>query len=266
MKTSLKTKKSLGQHFLVDESVINNIIFNCDDLANSSVLEIGPGDCALTTHLIANAKKVFALEKDERLTTTLTILKANNNNFDFKITDALIENPYSFFETSQHNILVSNLPYNVGTKIFLNYLFNNIKKEYIKFDFFILMFQKEVAKRIVALPKDNNYGRLSIITQLLADTSYLFDVDQNSFSPPPKVKSGVIKVTPLEKPRYNVDICTLEAITQHAFNTRRKTIKNALKKYNFNFEALNIDPKKRPEELSLEEYCILANNYNLSEV
>ncbi len=249
-------KKSLGQHFLTSNSDINNIIKSCGDLSSKNVLEIGPGNGALTNELIKNAKSLFCIEKDNRLKMMLNILKSNYSNFNYEITDALTFNP-SILQPSPH-ILVSNLPYNVGTQIFLNYLFFSINQPNT-FEFFILMFQKEVALRIASKPTDSNYGRLSIIAYLFADIEILFDVDKLSFSPPPKVQSSVLKVLPLKKPRYEVNIKKLVKLTNLAFLSRRKTLKNNLKSLNIDYEKLHINPQKRPQDLSCEDFCKIAN-------
>ncbi len=252
-----KHKKFLGQHFLVNQEVISNIIFACDKINEKNIIEIGPGNLALTSTLVENAKTVLAIEKDSSLRPVLEGLKKNKNNFDYIITDALKFDIKSKLKDT--NILVSNLPYNVGTQIYLDYLFLAHHNPGL-FDYFVLMFQKEVALRICAKEEDNNYGRLSIISNLLADCEILFEVTPDNFNPPPKVDSAVIKVTPLKQKRINVDINKLEKITQLGFSLRRKTIRNSLKNLNIDFEKLGINPQKRAEELSLAEICLLANN------
>ena len=251
------TNKSLGQHFLVDNQIINNIIANCGNLINEDVLEIGPGNCALTQHLAKLSKNLLCIEKDSRLNIDLQILKNKHSNFNYIIGDALSIDPLDL--NLNPTILVSNLPYNVGTQIFLNYLFATLGKDN-RMKKFILMFQKEVALRIMAQPSSSNYGRLSIITHLLANTHYLFDVPPNAFNPPPKVTSCVIAIEPLHTPRFNVNINKLEKITNLSFANRRKTIKNNLKTLNVDFDLLNIDSQKRPQDLSCEDFCNIANH------
>ncbi len=253
--SNFKHNKNLGQHFLVNDEVINLIILSAGDLSSKTVIEIGPGNFALTKHLISRAKKVVAIEIDKRLEKNLINLKNQYSNFDYILEDALKVNPNTI--KGENKVLISNLPYNVGTQIYLNYLNNNSN-----FEYFLLMFQLEVAKRIVAKEKDNNYGRLSIISDLLAKREFLFEVDQKSFSPPPKVKSAVIKIQTFEHPRINVDLKKLENITKLAFQGKRKTIKNSLSQLNINFEELNINPKKRAEELTTEEFCNITNYTN----
>ncbi|MFL1780441.1 16S rRNA (adenine(1518)-N(6)/adenine(1519)-N(6))-dimethyltransferase RsmA [Candidatus Hepatincolaceae symbiont of Richtersius coronifer] len=252
----LLAKKALGQHFLIDSFIINQIILAAGDLSNKNVIEIGPGKGILTKELVLKAKTVFAIEKDERFASLLQDLKDQHNNFDFILTDALKIN---CLETATHpSVLISNLPYNVGTQIFLNCLMASHNSPN-KFDCFVLMFQKEVAKRIVAKENDDHYGRLSIFSQLLADVELIFEVAETCFNPPPKVKSAVILVKPLAEMRFAVNIKNLERLTQLAFSGRRKTIRNSLKSLNLDFAALKIDSNKRAEELSLLECCNMAN-------
>ena len=253
---SFNTKKSLGQHFLTSTNDINAIINCCGDLTHKNVLEIGPGNGALTNQLVKRSKFLFCIEKDERLKIMMDILKSQNHNFNYILADALTFNLLTL--ENSPNILISNLPYNIGTQIFLNYLFFCINQKH-NFEFFILMFQKEVALRIASKPSDSNYGRLSIISYLFADIQILFDVDKLAFSPPPKVQSCVIKVSPLKKPRYDVNIKILEKLTNLAFLSRRKTLKNNLKSLNIDYVSLNIDPQKRPQDISCEEFCKIAN-------
>lgn len=249
---TFKHNKNLGQHFLVDNEVIDLILLAAGDLSNKTVIEIGVGDFALTKHLISRAKKVVAIEIDTRIEKGLSKLKTEHNNFDYIIGDALKVNPNDI--EGENKVLISNLPYNVGTQIYLNYLHMQDSFEYL-----LLMFQLEVAKRITANVGDNNYGRLSIVSDLLAKREFLFEVDQKSFNPPPKVKSAVIKVKPFKKPRLDVDLVKLEKVTNLAFQGKRKTIRNSLSQLNIDFENLGINPKKRAEELFLEEFCKITN-------
>ncbi|UQY80838.1 Ribosomal RNA small subunit methyltransferase A [Candidatus Hepatincola sp. Av] len=253
MNNMFYTKKSLGQHFLINEFVIHKIIAAAGNLTNKTVIEIGPGNLALTQQLVKQAKCVFAIEKDKRLTAKLEDFKAKYSNFNYAIADSLTYED----NLSGTKVLISNLPYNIGTQIFLNYLF---KAKQSNFEYFILMFQKEVALRITATVGSKSYGRLSIIAQLLSVTELLFDVDKNNFSPAPKVQSSVIKVTPLITPKFEVDIDKLSYVTNLAFQGKRKTLRNSLKKLNINLADLGIDSNKRAEELFLEEFCKIANS------
>lgn len=251
--SNFKHNKNLGQHFLVDNEVINLILLSAGDLSDKTVIEIGCGDFALTKHLIQKAKKVVVIEIDKRIEANLEKLKNAHDNFDYIIGDALKVNATEIL--GENKVLISNLPYNVGTQIYLNYLHNHND-----FEYFLLMFQLEVALRISAQVKDNNYGRLSIISDLLAKREFLFEVDQKSFNPPPKVKSAVIKITPFKEPRIKVNLSELEKVTNLAFQGKRKTIRNSLSQLNINFEELGINSKKRAEELTTEEFCHITNH------
>ncbi|MDR2008744.1 MAG: 16S rRNA (adenine(1518)-N(6)/adenine(1519)-N(6))-dimethyltransferase RsmA [Alphaproteobacteria bacterium] len=249
---NFKHNKDFGQHFLIDEEIINLIVLSAGDLSNKTVIEIGPGNFAITKPLLQKAKKVIAIEIDKRLEPNLISLKNQHTNFDYIMGDALHLDANAL--EGDNKVLISNLPYNVGTQIYLNYLM-----QAKNFEYFLLMFQLEVAKRITANTDDSHFGRLSLISDLLAKREFLFEVLPSSFNPPPKVKSAVIKISPFANPRINVDIKNLEKITNMAFNGRRKTIKNSLEELNLNFAELDINPKKRPQELSLEEFCRIAN-------
>ncbi|MCL2566927.1 MAG: 16S rRNA (adenine(1518)-N(6)/adenine(1519)-N(6))-dimethyltransferase RsmA [Alphaproteobacteria bacterium] len=249
---NFKHNKDFGQHFLIDENIINLIMLSAGDLTNKTVIEIGPGNFAITKPLLQKAKKVIAIEIDKRLEPNLISLTKLHNNFEYIIGDALHIN--SNLLADDNKVLISNLPYNVGTQIYLNYLLNAVD-----FEYFLLMFQLEVAKRITAITGDSHFGRLSLISDLLAKREFLFTVAPSSFNPPPQVNSAVIKISPFKNPRINVDIKNLEKITNLAFNGRRKTIKNSLGELNLDFTELNINPQKRPQELSLEDFCKIAN-------
>jgi 16S rRNA (adenine1518-N6/adenine1519-N6)-dimethyltransferase len=251
------TKKSLGQHFLVDIPTIDQII-RLSNINGKDIVEIGPGNGSLTTELVKHAKTIVAIEKDVELVPFLNNLKLKYTNFDYIVEDALKLNPIDL--KNQPSILISNLPYNVGTEIYLKYLHFNFDNNKKQFEYLILMFQLEVAKRIVANVGDRNYGRLSIISKLLANCEILLDVDKNCFNPAPKVQSAVIKVSLLDKPRYDVNLKKLQLVTAMAFNGRRKTIKNSLQQLNLNLEEIGINFNKRAEELTLEEFCLIANN------
>ncbi|MDR0485009.1 MAG: 16S rRNA (adenine(1518)-N(6)/adenine(1519)-N(6))-dimethyltransferase RsmA [Alphaproteobacteria bacterium] len=252
-----KHNKDFGQHFLIDNEIINLIMLSAGDLTNKTVIEIGPGNFAITKPLLVKAKKVIAIEIDKRIEPNLVALKKQHDNFDYIMGDALHINPNLI--TGENKVLISNLPYNVGTQIYLNYL-----QQSKDFEYFLLMFQLEVAKRITANVGDSHFGRLSLISDLLSKREFLFEVAPTSFNPPPQVVSAVIKVSPLSKPRIEVDINNLEKITNMAFSGKRKTIKNSLGKLNLDFEALNINPQKRPQELSLEEFCKISNTILIS--
>ncbi len=252
---NFKTKKSLGQHFLIDESIIDKIINNCDEIAYKNVLEIGSGSGNLTKKLLPKCLSLTAIDFDDRVKIFMEEIKENfSDKFTFYNMDALGFDEIKNIKSPR--VIVANLPYNVGTLMLIKWL-----KIINHFDYFVLMFQKEVAERIVAKVNTTNYGRLSIFTSIYANVEILFDVSPQSFLPTPKVFSSVIKLTPKKNSFIDDVLLTkLEKVTNVAFSMRRKMIKQSIKKIlNVNLESLNIDENKRPQEVSLEEFIKIAN-------
>ncbi|MBT3306410.1 MAG: 16S rRNA (adenine(1518)-N(6)/adenine(1519)-N(6))-dimethyltransferase, partial [Alphaproteobacteria bacterium] len=148
----------------------------------------------------------------------------------------------------------ANLPYNIPTPLLLRWL-----EQINEFDSLTLMFQKEVAERLVAAPGSKNYGRLSIITQWLCDVRFEFNVSNQAFTPPPKVASSIVTLTPRSEPLAPADRKNLETVTAMAFGQRRKMLRSSLKTLNLDFDALGITPTARAEELTIEQFCAIAN-------
>lgn len=247
-------KKSLGQNFLIDNNIINNIVNSCSNLENTNIIEIGPGSGNLTKALLFRCKTLTAIEKDKSLISYLEEIKKNNpNKFNYLIEDATNSSIESLPSNSPKAI-VANLPYNVGTFLFTKWL--PIANT---FSYFVLMFQKEVALRITARVNENHYGRLALFTKLYGNAELLFTVSKNCFKPKPLVDSAVIRFVPNTQ-ALKLDYSIFTEIVKQAFLARRKTIKVGLKKYNFNFKELNIDPKARPENLSFEQFSTLSQN------
>lgn len=249
-KNKLFLKKSLGQHFLTDQNIIRKIINSCNNLQNMNVIEVGPGNGALTNYLLKECNHLTSIEKDSRLEINLKEIKQNNTNFSYIIADAKNVNLSTL--VNKPKAIIANLPYNVGTFLFTNWL--QISNE---FSYFVLMFQKEVAERITAKVNEKHYGRLALFTQLYGKAELLFKVSKNCFNPAPLVESAVIKFVPNNE-YLNVNKKLFTEITKTAFSTRRKTIKSSLKKYNFNFEEISINSKLRPENLTFEEFVLLS--------
>ncbi len=256
------TKRSLGQNFIFDLNVTTKIVRYAGPLEGRLVIEVGPGVGSLSRPiLLGGAEKFIAIEKDER---TLPILKnleeLSHGKFEVLSEDALNVDYRKLKE--QYGLpvkVIANLPYNVGTELLLKWL-ENIDL----FESLTLMFQREVAERICAKPGDEAYGRLSIISQLLADCQIMFDVAPTVFFPPPKVYSSIVNITPYEKPKFEVDLNKLKNVTRHAFSQRRKSIRNSLKgafgeRIEEVLKELNIDSNLRAENLSVEQFCKLAN-------
>jgi 16S rRNA (adenine1518-N6/adenine1519-N6)-dimethyltransferase len=243
----------LGQHFLLDLNLCRRIVRAAGDLSGVSVIEIGPGPGGLTRALLESAaKKVVAVEKDSRCVEALGELRAAYpDRLEIIEADAL-ETDLRVL-TAPPRRIVANLPYNIATPLLLGWL-----GRITDFDGLTLMFQKEVAGRLAARPGAKEYGRLSVITQWLADVRHEFNVSKQAFTPPPKVASSVVSVTPRPAPLAQAEWRVLEKVTAAAFGQRRKMLRSSLKALGVDLEALGIEPTARAEELSVEEFCAIA--------
>ncbi|HEU5046327.1 MAG TPA: 16S rRNA (adenine(1518)-N(6)/adenine(1519)-N(6))-dimethyltransferase RsmA [Rickettsiales bacterium] len=258
----LAAKKSLGQHFLLDTNITDKIVRESGDLTGLNVIEIGPGPGGLTRSLLkSGAQRVYAVEKDERCVGALQELKTvYGDRLTIVQADALkvslVEN------VPAPRAIVANLPYNVGTQLLLNWL-DDVAADPAAYTHMTLMFQKEVAMRLAAEPNSKQYGRLSVMVQWLCDVYDCFDLPAGAFTPPPKVDSTVVQVTPLKKPRYPVDRKALEKTLAAAFGNRRKMLRSSLGTLSSDSEGWlkrsGIDPTRRAETLSVEEFCRLAS-------
>ena len=253
-KNNIKINKSLGQNFLFDLNITDKIVKKSKPIA-STIIEIGPGPGSLTRSILKNNSAiVYAIDKDIQSKIMLTELKMiYKDRLKIIIDDALYYPIWQLGDAPRQ--IIANLPYNVGTKMLITWL-KNIEK----FDLLTLMFQKEVADRIIAKPGSKNYGRLSILTNWLTQSSKLFDIPREAFFPRPKVNSTVIQLKPLSKPIFDVSFESLEKLTHLAFSQRRKMLKTSLKEINGKkiLEELNISPNLRPENLSVIDFCKIA--------
>ncbi|MEM6461950.1 MAG: 16S rRNA (adenine(1518)-N(6)/adenine(1519)-N(6))-dimethyltransferase RsmA [Pseudomonadota bacterium] len=254
----LNAVKSLGQNFLMDLNLTEKIARSAGNLEGRTILEIGPGPGGLTRALLANgAAKVIAVERDERCLPALREIEEHYpGRLDIIEGDALKVEFGPLVEGRKAKI-VANLPYNIGTALLIGWLLAEPWPPY--FSSLTLMFQKEVAKRIVAPPGSGDYGRLSILGAWRTEAKIVFDVPPQAFTPPPKVTSSVVHMTPREKPLpCSADV--LSQVTQAAFGQRRKMLRQSLKR--FGGEALladcGIDPSRRAETLTIVEFCRLA--------
>ena len=258
----LSAKKSLGQNFLLDLNLTAKIARQAGDLSGADVLEIGPGPGGLTRGLLAEgARRVLAIEKDERC---LPALQEISDAYDGRLQvingDALEIDPLQYLTPPIK--IAANLPYNVGTELLVRWL---TPKEWPPFwQSLTLMFQKEVAERIVAQPGSKAYGRLAILAQWRADAKIVLDLPPQAFTPPPKVSSAVVHLTALPEPRYPADAATLSRVVAAGFNQRRKMLRASLKGVAPNIEdhliAAGIQPTERAEQVSLEQFCALARS------
>jgi 16S rRNA (adenine1518-N6/adenine1519-N6)-dimethyltransferase len=260
----LMAKKSLGQHFLLDARITDRIARTAGDLKNCSIIEIGPGPGGLTRALLAvGAKKIIAVEKDARCLAALMEIKdIAGERLEIIEGDALALDVTGLAPAPRK--IVANLPYNVGTPLLMNWL-EAVYKEPKMFASLTLMFQKEVAERIVAEPNCKDFGRLSVVCQWLCHCRMEFELPPEAFTPPPKVSSAVVTLTPRAKPLVEVKMEALEKVMAAAFGQRRKMLRGSLKALNIDAGELlrcaGIDETKRAEQLDVETLCRLAKTY-----
>ncbi|MBU2982772.1 16S rRNA (adenine(1518)-N(6)/adenine(1519)-N(6))-dimethyltransferase RsmA [Lentibacter algarum] len=258
----LSARKALGQNFLLDLNLTAKIARQVGDLAGSDVLEIGPGPGGLTRGLLSEgARKVLAIEKDPRCIPALDeIAAAYEGRLQVIEGDALQVDPLQHL--TQPIRVAANLPYNIGTELLVRWL---TPQDWPPFwESLTLMFQREVAERIVAKPGSKAYGRLALLAQWRADAQIVLTLPPEAFSPPPKVHSAVVHLTALKEPRYEADAKVLERVVAKAFNQRRKMLRAALKGLAPDLEdrliASGIKPTDRAEVVGLEQFCALARN------
>jgi 16S rRNA (adenine1518-N6/adenine1519-N6)-dimethyltransferase len=256
----LVAKKQLGQNFLLDLNLTAKIARLAGDLSACDVLEVGPGPGGLTRGLLAEgARRVVVVEKDPRCLPALEeIAQTYPGRLQVLQGDAL-ELDLAAHLTGPVRI-VSNLPYNVGTELLIRWLSPAVWPPF--WSSLTLMFQREVAERIVAKPKGDHYGRLALLAQWRADAKIVMHLPPEAFTPAPKVHSAVVHLTRLEAPRYPADAAVLSRVTAMAFNQRRKMLRSSLKGLGGDVEGLlegvGILPTARAEEIGLEHFCALA--------
>ena len=255
----IKAKKSLGQNFLIDNKILEKIT-NTINIKNKNVLEIGPGTGNLTSHILnKNPKKLFVIEKDKELATNLQ--NKFNNQISIINDDVLKIDETALFKNKV--IVFGNLPYNISTEILSKWIVN--LKENFWFECLILMFQKEVANRIIAKFNTTNYGRLSIISNWKLNIKKICDINPSAFSPRPKVDSTLLFFSPKTDFVKINDPNNLEKITRIFFNQRRKMLKKPFNQiFNGNENVLNklkIDLNLRPQNLNFDTYYKLTSEY-----
>lgn len=256
----LVAKKQLGQNFLLDLNLTAKIARAAGDLTGSDVLEVGPGPGGLTRGLLAEgARRVLAVEKDPRCLPALAeIAAAYPGRLKVVNEDALKLDAAALLTPPIR--IVANLPYNVGTELLIRWLTPAVWPPF--WESLTLMFQKEVAERIVAKPRTEHYGRLALLAQWRCDARIVLVLPPEAFTPAPKVHSAVVHLTRLAEPRYPADEAVLGRITAMAFNQRRKMLRSSLKGMGPDIEeklrAAGIEPTARAEEISLEKFCALA--------
>ncbi len=253
----LAPKKSLGQNFILDFNLLRRIVKSAHLSKGDTVIEVGPGPGGLTSAILeSDVDALVSIEKDSRCIKALkntildprfTLLEADALNFDYTSL------PHTKLK------IIANLPYNISTILLVDWL-----KIIQRFESLTLMFQKEVAQRIVAKPGSKDYGRLSVITQWVCSPKVLFDLSPEAFTPSPKVFSSIVHFTPLRK-SLEVPFETMELITRSAFGTRRKMLRSSLKTLTLHADKLlemcGIDPTLRAERLEVSDFIKLAQGY-----
>ena len=246
-------KKKLGQHFLVDQNIINKLVRNISPNSKDIIVEIGPGDGAMTKLIIPFVKKMYLIEKDIDLINELVFIleKYKNSNI---INQDILKYDFSIFDDPFR--VVGNLPYNISTEIIFKMCkVNNILDMHF-------MLQKEVVDRMVSIPNSKIYGRLSVMTQTYFITEKLFDISENVFIPKPKVKSSFIRLLP-RKSVFNNDMHeeVFSKIVKSAFEGRRKMIRKSLNNYlsDYDYDNIKVNPKLRAENLTVDDYLLISN-------
>ena len=251
--------KKYGQNFIFDETLCDKIVSYANITPKSHVLEIGPGVGGLTRSILKSKTKKFSLiETDSRCLPLLEDIKNIYSFLDIRHNDAL-QVKLSDISTNTKLDIISNLPYNIGTALLVGWLSQIDKVKSIT-----LMLQKEVVDRIVSSPNQKSYGRLSVICQIICDVYKCFNVSPNAFYPKPKVWSSIVRLVPRSSIISEDILLKLEEITNHAFSGRRKMLKSSLKQISPDIEnilnALSINPSLRAENISPQEYLLLAKS------
>ena len=253
---ALRAKKSLGQNFLSDPRILGRIVDGAAPLENRTVIEVGPGPGGLTREILKHScKEVILIEQDERCLPYLEPLSLFfKGKFSLLHTDALKIALHTLGDPPRK--IIANLPYNISVPLLLQCL-----RHMDDFESLTLMFQKEVAERLLASPNTSDYGRLSVMCQWKASIKKLFDLPPGAFVPAPKVRSTVVYLTP-RLPREEISWDALENMTKAAFSQRRKMLRSSLKSISDDplslLERTGINPEQRAENLTVQDFCSLA--------
>ncbi len=258
----LQPKKALGQNFLLDLNLTSRIARTAGDLSGTTVIEVGPGPGGLTRALLLNgASHVVAIERDERCLAALAEVSAHYpGRLEIIAGDAMATDFAALVPGETDVRIVANLPYNIGTELLVRWL--TVAHWPPFWRSMTLMFQREVAERIVAAPGTDHYGRLAVLAGWRTVSRIAFDVPAQAFTPPPKVTSSVVHIEPRETP-LPCDVKRLARTTEMAFGQRRKMLRQSLKPMGGEalLTSLGIDPTRRAETLSVEEFVAIANAY-----
>ena len=252
-----RARKRFGQNFLHDQGIIQRIIRAIHPCEGDRLVEIGPGQGAITEFLLDGAGQLDVIELDRDLIPILKLRFGLNPNFRIHEADALKFDFASLKTDDKPLRLVGNLPYNISTPL----IFHLLEYQGLISDMHFML-QKEVVLRLAAQPGENNYGRLGIMAQYYCKVDYLFTVGPGCFNPPPKVDSAIVRLTPYKEPPHPCkDVKILSRVVREAFSMRRKTLRNTLKQLVSaeELESLNINPTLRPERVTLEEFVRIAD-------
>ncbi|HAI95987.1 MAG: 16S rRNA (adenine(1518)-N(6)/adenine(1519)-N(6))-dimethyltransferase [Cycloclasticus sp.] len=251
-----KARKRFGQNFLQDSRIIHQIIMAIDPSATDHLVEIGPGQGAITEPLLQTKCTLDVIELDRDLVDRLNQRFSHLEHFRLHSADALTFD-FAALERETPLRIVGNLPYNISTPLMFHLLTQAAHIQDMHF-----MLQKEIVNRLQAQPGSKQFGRLSIMIQLSCQVEALFDVEPECFHPQPKVMSSIVRLTPYKKQRYTInDLPLFDSIVKTAFSQRRKTIRNTLKNIceDPDFDKAGIDPSSRAESLSIDDFVNLSN-------
>ena len=257
----LGARQHLGQHFLFDLNLTRRIARAAGDLTSGTSIEIGPGPGGLTRGLLAEgAGHVVTVERDPRCRAALDeIAEVCPGRLTIVDADALSRNLAGLGPPPRR--VVANLPYNVGTQLLINWLME-IATDHRVVASLTLMFQREVADRLVAVPGTKSYGRLTVLAQWLCEARRVLNVPREAFTPPPKVASTVVQLVPRQEPAHTADPDALQAVTAAAFGQRRKMLRQSLKSLGVDAvglcDAAGVAPTSRAEDLDVAAFCTLA--------
>lgn len=252
-----KPRKRFGQHFLCDQAVVHRIVDALAPKIGQHLIEIGPGQGAITLPILKLVQQLDVVELDRDLIPELEERTGCAGRLNVHEADALTFDFASLKTDARPLRVFGNLPYNISTPLIFHLLtFSDIVSD------MLFMLQKEVAQRLAAPAGDEHYGRLSVMTQYHCDVHLLFDVSANAFFPPPKVKSSIVQLVPHKKLPYQAkDYAVFESVVKHAFNQRRKTLRNSLKTLidNGAWSAISVRSDQRPEELTVAQFVEISN-------
>jgi 16S rRNA (adenine1518-N6/adenine1519-N6)-dimethyltransferase len=258
----LTARKSLGQNFLLDFNLTRRIARAAGPLEGTTIVEVGPGPGGLTRALLTEgASRVIAIEKDERCLPALADIAATYPGRLQIVAGDAREVDFGALDLGAPARIVANLPYSVATPLLVGWLKTEPWPPW--FDRLVLMFQREVALRIVAKPGSRDFGRLAVLSQWRTSPRILLTLPAAAFTPRPKVDSSLVELVPKEVPQPACDVAALERVTAAAFGQRRKMLRSSLRQITPDAEALlqglGIDPKARAEELRIGDFCRIAN-------